>query len=145
MAFKIRFPQKPKLTPELAASRFCTEIRKNLQSLESQTYNGKTFRNARMRFRSLQESYHRICGERCGSRLAHLADHVDRKVTEILCLNPEDWNNYRRGQQFRRLDERLRKFEIERHRSYRKLEPTTNVIPFLNVIQMDADTTDLGN
>lgn len=130
MGFKLNLPNQSKPDPEMAANEFCREIRRKMIWLESATYNPDKFRNARTQIHSLRDKYHCVRGEGFGDRLIQLADCVDRKVSEIVNLNPEDWNNYRRGQQFRRLDEWLVEIEIEWSRSRRAAEPRTNVVPF---------------
>jgi hypothetical protein len=63
------------------------------------------------------DEYNRSRGNGFGSELLQLSDCMDRKVSAIVNLNPEDWNNYRRGQRFRHLEEALVSFEIEWTRS----------------------------
>jgi hypothetical protein len=52
-----------------------------------------------------------------------LADCVSYKLLEIVSRDTEDWNNYQRGQQFRRLDELLAGFVAELFHSRQTLEP----------------------
>lgn len=130
MALKLILPKQPKPDSETTAIEFCSEIRKKMTWLESATYNPDKCRNARTKIHSLRDKYHRVRGEEFGGRLIQLADCVDQKVSEIVNLNPGDWNNYRRGQQFRRLEEWLMLFETECSRSRRAAEPRTNVVPF---------------
>lgn len=126
MAFKLILPKQPKPDSETTAIEFCSEIRKKRTWLESATYNPDKCRNARREIHLLRDKYHRVRGEGFGGRLIQLADCVDRKVSEIVNLNPGDWNNYRRGQQFRRLEEWLMVFETECSRSRRAKDRTTN-------------------
>jgi hypothetical protein len=130
MGFKLNLPKRSKPNPEMAAKEFCREIRRKMIWLEVATYNPDKCRYATTQTHSLRDKYHLARGEGFGGQLIQLADCVDRKVTEIVNFNPDDWNNFRRGQQFRRLDEWLVEIEIEWSRSRRAAEPRTNVAPF---------------
>ena len=117
MGRKFKFPKWKKQEPEVAAEKFCSEIRKIIYWLEYQTYDPDKIRNARTQVHSLRDEYHRNRGSGYCSQLVQLADCGDRKVSAIVNLNPEDWNNYRRGQRFRYLNSSLLDFEIARFRS----------------------------
>ena len=112
MRLKLNLLQQQKILPETGAKVFCGKIRK-IFWLESATYNPESIRNARTQIHGLRDKYHRCRGDGFGSHVVCHADRVCQKVAHIVNLNPEAWNNYRRGQQFRRLDERLLRFEIE--------------------------------
>ncbi len=127
MGYELFLPTRQKPNLEMIAIEFCGEIRKIKPWLEFATCYSNKCQKARTIIHSWRDKYHRGRGEEFGGRLIQLSDCVARKVSEIVNLNPEDWNNYRRGQQFRRLEERLMKFETERFRSRRIAEPTTNV------------------
>lgn len=128
MRYKLILPQRQKIKPETAAKVFCDEIRKKIFWLESATYTPESLRNARTQIHGLREKYHRDRGNRFGSHVVCIADCVCKKVAHIVNLNPEDWNNYRRGQQFRRLDELLLRFEIELNRAQKASKIASNVV-----------------
>ena len=127
MGYKLFLPTRPKPDLEMNAIEFCGEIRKNKPTLEFATCYPNKCQKARTMIHLLRDKYHRGRGEEFGGRLIQLSDCVDQKVSEIVNLNPGDWNNYRRGQQFRRLEEWLLEFETERFHPRRIAEPTTNV------------------
>ena len=117
MRLSSNLPQQPKNDLETPAKEFCRKIRMRFEWLKHATRNPKSLRNARTWVHGLREKYHRARGDEFGGWLIQLADRVCLKVAEIVNLNPEDWDNRRRGQQFRRLDELLCRFEVELYRS----------------------------
>lgn len=130
MGYKLFFPTRSKPNMEMNAIEFCGEIRKNKPRLEFATCYPNKCQKARTMIHLLRDKYHRGRGEEFGGRLIQLSDCVDRKVSEIVNLNSGDWKNYRRGQQFRRLEECLVEFETELFRSRRNAESTTDVVQF---------------
>ncbi len=133
MGFKFKLPQPKKPTPEMAAKDFCSEIRKKgLDWLKRQTCKPENFRKVRMQMLLSRDKYNRNRGSEYCSQLVECADRVSDKVLVIVSFNPDDWNKYRRGQQFRRLEELLDKFEDESSRSRQASEPPDNVLPFQN-------------
>lgn len=130
MGYKLNLPQPAKIDPNKAANEFCREIRRLIRWLEFKTYCPEDQWEARKRINELCYQYNRDCGDGYRSRLVQLANGVHYKVAEIVNLNFRDWNNYRRGQQFRRLDEKLLVFEIERYRSISALKERNNILLF---------------
>lgn len=129
MGFKFKPPQSKKQTPEMVARDFCSVIRKRMPWLASQTYKPENFRKARMQMLLLRDEYNRNRGSAYCSQLVECADRVSYKVLEIVSFNPDDWNKFRRGQQFRRLEELLDKFEDKWPRSRQTPEPPDNAVP----------------
>jgi len=111
---KLRFAPPPPQNPnrDAAAKKFFNEVRRRENSLESATYNSNSLKKARIEIGALRDEYNRTRGDEYGGELLRLADCISRKVAEIVNLNPNDWTNYRRGQQFRRLHEILLAFQI---------------------------------
>ncbi|HEX9596234.1 MAG TPA: hypothetical protein VF982_05090 [Anaerolineales bacterium] len=125
MDFKLNFPQSEKQNAEQSARDFCSKFQMHYRlGLERLTYKtGKNQTEIRMQINLLRDEYHRKRGSGYCSRLVQLADCVSYKLLEIVSRNTEDWNNYQRGQQFRRLDELLAGFVAELFHSRQTLEP----------------------
>ena len=130
MGFKLKLSQSEKQKPEAAAKDFCSETRKRYFWLKCQTSKPETLQKVRKKMLLFRDEYNRNRGSGYRSQLVQIADRVSFKVLEIVSLNPEDWNDRRRGQQFRRLDELLADFEVEWFRSRRTPEAPDNVVPF---------------
>ncbi len=129
MNFKLNLSQPKKLEPETVAINFVNTVRKNCYRywLKIQTCNP----NIRKEIHKLRDQYNCNRGSAYSyNRLIQRANRINRKLLEIASYNPEDWSNYRRGQQFRRLDELLADFEVECSRLRRSPEPQDNVLPF---------------
>jgi hypothetical protein len=122
---KLNLLQPPRNDPELATKEFFETIVKTIGTdssrLKSTTYFPDSFKKARIEIHLTRDRYHRARGDgmRVGP-LIWLADAVCQKLSEIVNLNPGDWNNYRRGQQFRRLDNLLTDFGAELWRQREK-------------------------
>lgn len=130
MDFKLKLPRWEKQNTKVVAKDFCDEIRKKIFWFECQTHKPENFQKARIRMLLLRDEYNRDRGRGYCGRLVQSADRVSYKVLEIVNLNSKDWNNCRRGQQFRRLDELLVEFEVEWFRSRQNPGPPDNVVPF---------------
>ncbi len=108
MGMKLHFPFPPEKNPEQAAIAFCAKIRRKTFVLEYATHRPISLKQERTASHQDRAAYHQVRGSGFISQSIQRADCVDKKVCHILNQNLEDWNNHRRAQQFRRLDELLR-------------------------------------
>lgn len=129
MGFKLRLSTPKKPEPEIAAKEICRKMRNRMEWLKFATHSPKNFREARIQIHLMRDRYYRDRGSSYYSQLVQMADRVAEKAAVIVNFNPEDWNNHRRGQQFRRLDELLVEFEVELFRSQRPARSAGNVVP----------------
>lgn len=134
MGMKLHFPFPPEITPEQAAIAICSKQRRKLFILKYATHRPKSLKQSRIEWHQDLAAYYRSRGSGYVRQMVERADCAANKVCYILNQNLEDWNSYRRAQQFRRLDELLLAFERELRDSRPAEKQTANVMPFPQIL-----------
>lgn len=116
-----------KQQPDYAELAFCENVRSNMDNwLICKTRDASGCQQMKSVIHKLRDNCHKDL--KSGIPSYH-AGRVLNKTLQIATFNFQDWNERRRGQQLRRLEEVLTEFEMNLWRFQQDTKPPKNVVP----------------